>query len=247
MSKQTGLGAGFLVGGTELSGDIQAVTRIASPRSVLDLTDITQEAPERALALKDGAIDFAALFNPARAHPILAALPRTDTAIMYLHRRTVQGTMAACMVAKQVSYDGNRTQDGGYTFASSAVANAYGLEWGTLLSVGVQTITGAGGQTSLDLGAASSFGLQAYLMVSAFTGTSVTFSVQSSSDNGAGDAFSAVTGATFTAVTAAPAWERLQTARNASIERYLRVSASGTFSSCTYALAVVVNPYTVNF
>src|ERR1044071_9409114 len=127
MSKKTGLGAGFLVGGTDVSGDIQSATRIASPRSVLDLTDITQEAPERALAFKDGAIDWSSFFNPARAHPVLSALPRDDTGVMYLHRRTVQGTMAACMVAKQVTYDGNRNQDGSLLFASSAVANQYGL------------------------------------------------------------------------------------------------------------------------
>lgn len=249
MSKQSGLGAGFLIGGVDLSGDTGAVQRIACPRTVLDLTDITQSAPERALALKDGAIEWMSYFNPAagRAHLTLSALPRTDTAVMYLHRKATQDTPTACMVAKQITYDGNRTQDGGYSFNVSSVSNSYGLEWGDLLSVGVQTITGAGGQTAVDNGAATAFGLQAYLQVTAFTGTSVTFTVQSSSDNGVGDAFAAVTGASFTAVSAAPAWERIQTTRALAIERYLRVSAAGTFSSCTYALAVVVNPYTVNF
>lgn len=249
MAKSTGIGAGLLVGGVDLSGDTGAVQRIACPRTVLDLTDITQSAPERALALKDGGIDWMSWFNPAvgRSHLTLSALPRTDTQVMYLHQRLVQDTPTACMVAKQVTYDGNRTQDGGYSLSVASVSNAYGLEWGDLLSVGVQTITGAGGQTSVDNGAATAFGLQAYLQVTEFTGTSVTFSVQSSSDNGAGDAFADVTGAVFTAVSTEPAFERIQTARNQAVERYLRVSAAGTFSSCTYALAVVVNPYTVNF
>lgn len=249
MSKSHGLGAGLLVGGYNLSGDTGAVSRISCPRTTLDLTDITQEAPERALALKDGAIDWLSHFNDAagRAHPVLSALPRTDTQVMYLHRRTAQSTPAACMVAKQVTYDPNRTQDGGLSISVATVANSYGLEWGNLLSVGIQTVTSAGGQTSVDNGAATSFGLQAYLQVTAFTGTDVTFSVQSSSDNGAGDAFAAVTGGTFTQVTAAPAFERIQTARAESIERYLRVNVAGTFTSVTYALAVVVNPYTVNF
>jgi hypothetical protein len=98
----------------------------------------------------------------------------------------------------------------------------------------------------MDNGAATAFGLQAYLHVTAFTGTNATFAIQSSSDNGAGDAWAAVTGATFTANTGV-GWERIQTARDASIERYLRVAATGTFSSVTFAVVVVRNAVTVNF
>lgn len=256
MSKTHGMGAGLIVGGYNVSGDIGSLSRIASPRTVIDQTDITQEAFERALALKDGAIDFSAYLNdadgltpgdPLGAHAPLSALPRTDVISTYLHRRNVQGTMAAAMVAKQVSYDPNRTQDGALNFGVSLVSNAYGLEWGDVLSEGIQSFTAADESTSLDDGAASSFGLQAYLQVISFTGTDVTFAIQSSSDNGAGDAFSNVTGAVFTAVTAAPAAQRIQTARNASIERYLRVAATGTFSEVTFAVVYVRNPYEVNF
>jgi hypothetical protein len=248
MAKQHGLGAGLLVGGADISGDIGAVSRIASPRTVLDLTDITQEAFERALAYKDGAIEFQSWFNPAagRAHPTLSALPREDTAVTYLHRRATQNAMAASMVAKQITYDADRQQDGSLSFSTSSQANLYGLEWGNLLSEGVQTFTAADESASVDNGAATAFGLQAYLHVTAFTGTNVTFAIQSSSDNGAGDAWAAVTGATFTANTGV-GWERLQTARALSIERYLRVVATGTFSSVTFTVNVVRNAVTVNF
>src|SRR5687767_10092491 len=110
MSKTHGLGAGLLVGGYDISGDIGAVQRIASPRSVLPATDITQSAEARLLALKDGGIDFTAYFNPDtdRAHEVLSALPRTDQVSMYLHRSGVHGSMVAAMVAKQINYDPNR-------------------------------------------------------------------------------------------------------------------------------------------
>lgn len=249
MTKQSGLGAGLLVGGYDISGDIGNLNRIASPRSVLDVTDITQEAFERRLALKDGGIDFTAYFNPAtgRAHPVLSALPRTDAGVMYLHRRNTQGTVAACMVGKQINYDGNREQSGAYTLGVSTVANGYGLEWADLLTTGLETHEGADDGASVDDGAGTNFGLQAYLQVLDFDGTDVTVSVQHSSDNGAGDAFADITGAVFTQVTAAPAWERVQTARNASIERYLRVSTTGTFTSVTFAVAYVRNTHTVVF
>jgi hypothetical protein len=249
MTKTHGLGAGLLVGGYDISGDIGSLSRIASPRSVLDVTDITQEAFERRLALKDGGIDFSAYFNPAtdRAHPVLSALPRTDAGVMYLHRRNTQGVMTACMVGKQLNYDPNRQQDGSLLFGVSTVANGFGLEWADLLSDGLSTHTEADEDPSVDDGAGTAFGLQAYLQVIDFDGTDVTVAVQHSSDNGSTDAFADITGAVFTQVTAAPAWERVQTARDASIERYLRVATTGTFNSVTFAVAVVRNTHTVVF
>jgi hypothetical protein len=250
MSKQTGLGAGLLVGGVDLSGDTGAVQRIACPRTVLDLTDITQSAPERALALKDGGIDWMSWFNPARAHPALSALPRTDTQVMYLHRRLTQGTPAAVMTAKQVTYDGNRTQDGGYSLSVASVSNAYGLEWGhSLAEGGINTSTGAEDLVGFDdgAGAATDFGLQAYLQVTALTGTNVVVTIEDSDDDEDTDPYTAVTGAAFTSVTAVPAFERIQTSRTENVKEWLRLAVTGTFTSATFAVVVVRNPYAVTF
>jgi hypothetical protein len=249
MSKTHGMGAGLLVGGYNVSGDIGSLQRIASPRTVLDHTDITQSAFERKLALKDGGIDFNAFLttDAGRIHDALSDLPRTDQVATYLHRQSTQNTIVAAMVAKQINYDPNRTQDGDLIIGVSLVSNGFGLEWGNLLSEGIQTLSGASNSASVDHGAGTAFGLQAYLQVIAFTGTSVTFTIQGSSDNAVGDPFANITGAAFTAVSAAPAAERIQTARNAAIERYLRVAATGTFSSVVYALAVVRNTIEVNF
>jgi hypothetical protein len=248
MAKSTGLGAGLLVGGVDLSGDTGAVQRIACPRTVLDLTDITQSAPERRLALKDGGIDWMSWFNPARAHPALSALPRTDTQVMYLHRRLTQGTPAAVMTAKQVTYDGNRTQDGGYSLSVASVSNAYGLEWGhSLAEGGINTSTTAENLTGYtDVSAATDFGLQAYIQVTALTGTNVVVTIEDSDDDGI-DPYTAVTGAAFTSVTAVPAFERIQTSRTENVKEWLRLAVTGTFTSATFAVVVVRNPYTVNF
>lgn len=79
-------------------------------------------------------------------------------------------------------------------------------------------------------------GLSAYLQVFAFTGTSITVSLEESSDNADTDAYAAVTGGAFTAVDADPASERIQTAPDLVVERWVRVVSAGTFNPCTFAV-----------
>jgi len=52
-----------------------------------------------------------------------------------------------------------------------------------------------------------------------------------------------VSGMTFTAVTsaAAPTWQRLATANNATIRRYVRVVTTGTFTEALFAVAMCRN------
>jgi len=120
------------------------------------------------------------------------------------------------------------------------MASSYGLEVARLLTAVPTTQTGAGSVASVDFGAAGAFGAQFHLQVLAFTGTSATVKVQSSSDNGAGDAFSDVTGGTFTAATGRTT-QRLETARGQAVERYLRVTTTGTFSNLVFVVTAEVN------
>jgi len=77
------------------------------------------------------------------------------------------------------------------------------------------------------------YGAQAYLQCTAFTGSSVTVTVQESADNSSWSTLEA-----FTAVTAAPATQRLATASNATVSRYLRAITTGTFTVATFAVMV---------
>ena len=246
MAKQSGLGDNFYVGGYDLSGDINSVEG-GSPLETLDMTGIDKSAYERIGGLRDGKLDLVAFFNPAagRAHPVLDVLPDTDSVCTYA-RGTALGSPAACMVAKRVSYDGTRGDDGKFTFKVGAVANGYGLEWGRQLTAGKRADTTGTNGGSVDFGGSTAFGLQAYLQVFAFTGTSCTVKLQESSDDGAGDAWADVTGGSFGAQTAIGA-SRIQTARGLTVERYLRVVTSGTFSACTFSVVVVKNEAQVSF
>lgn len=240
MAKSSGLGARFFVAGVNLSGDVGSLSGISQPRGMKPVTGIDKLAFERIHLLKDGSVSYAAHWNPTGAHVTLSALPTADQPVMYCHRATL-GAPAASMVGKQINYDGTRAQDGGLDLAVQSLANGFGLEWGELLTAGVQQTTGAGALGGLDYGAAigtTAFGLQSYLHVMAFTGTSATVAIQDSNDNGGVDPYVNVTGAGFAAVSTAPGSQRLQTGRTQSVKRWLRINVTGTFTVFDFAVSV---------
>lgn len=248
MAKESGLGARLYVTGVDLSGDVPSV-QISAPRGTKDTTGINKEAFERILLLKDGAIGYAAHWNPTGAHVVLSALPTTDQPVTYVHRATI-GQPAANIVAKQLNYDGTRAADGGLDFAVQAQANGFGLEWGEMLTAGEDTIASAGALDGYDYGAAigtTAFGLQAYLHVFDIDSGSATVAIQHSDDDGSGDAYADVTGAVFNAASAGGTAQRLQTDRDESVKRWLRVNVSGAFTDLDLAVAVVKNRAEVLF
>lgn len=242
MTKQSGLGDNLWIDGYDLSGDTQSLSRIGGGPGVLEMTGIDKSAYERVGTLRDGVISLTSFWNvvTGAGHDVWSDLPRTDRVVTYA-RGTGIGSPAACLVGKQINYDPNRGADGSLLMPVEAMSNAYGLEWGEQATAGgKRTDTTATNGASLDLGAASSFGLQAYLHVFSFIGTSVTVKLQGSSDNGVGDAFADITGGAFAAATGRTS-QRIATASNLAIERYIRVVTTGTFSSATFAVVVVQN------
>lgn len=240
MSKETGLGANFYLDGYDLSGDTGSLEKISKAMTPIPQTGINKLAMERKAGQLMGGIDWTSFFNPTNAHPPLSLLPRTDRIATYFHRELL-GTPAASMVCKELDYAGTRATDGALTFKVSALSNAWWIDWGKSLTAGIRADTAATNGSSVDFSAAFNFGLQGYLQAFTFVGTSVTVKIQHSSDNGAGDPFADVAGGTFTVVSAAPTKERIATARDLAIKRYLRVVTTGTFSSFTFAVQATVN------
>lgn len=242
MPKQAGLGDNLYVGGFDLSGDVGAIGSIGGGNSPLEVTAIDKSAMERLGGKRDGALEFTAFFNPdvSQEHAVFSPLPTADQIVSYFRGQLLGGAVAS-LVGKQISYDPTRGEDGSLTFKVNAVANGFGLEWGTQLTAGKRTDGGATNGTGVDFGASSAFGLQAYLQVFAFAGTSVTVKLQESNDNGGGDPYADTTGGAFTAVTAAPASQRIATAGNQTVKRWLRVVTTGTFSNAVFAVMVARN------
>lgn len=242
MAKQSGLGDQLFVGGYDIGADVSAIGNLSTPRETLPATGITKSAMERLFGKRDGQVEFTTYFNPETLsdaeHTALKGLPTSDVHVMYL-RGTTLGNESIGLVGKQVNYDPKRDDDGSLTFGVSVLANAYGLDWCRQLTAGKRTDTAATNGTGVDFGTGSTaFGFQAYLQVFAFTGTSATVKIQESSDNGAGDAWADVTGGSFTTVTGRTA-ERIQSASaTLTVERYLRVVTTGTFSELVFAVGV---------
>lgn len=248
MTKQGGMGDRLFVAGYNISGDIGSLQRIGGGPAVLGFTDITQSAEARKGGTLQGAIEFNSYFDPATgmSHKRLSPLPTTDVIATY-GRGAALGSPAACVVAKQANYDGNRGQDGSFMLASSFLSSAaYPLEWGRQLTAGIRTDTAATNGSSVDFSAAGVDGLQAYLHVFAFTGTSVTVKLQESSNDGGGDAFADVVGGGFTAATGITS-QRIATAAGLAVERYLRVVTTGTFSDAQFAVTVIRNEIAITY
>lgn len=238
MTKQAGMGDRLFIAGYDYSGDIGSLGGIGGGPALQEVPGIDKSAQERIGLLRDGRIEFSSWFNPAlnMSHDRLSLLP-TDDVVMSYCRGVAIGSPAALMVAKQPNFDGSRGADGSFSFSVGALANGYGLEWGQQLTAGKRTDTTATNGTSLDTTASAAFGAQAYLHVFSFTGTSVTVKVQDSADN---SSFADVTGLTFTAATGITT-QRLATANDATVRRYLRVATTGTFTNAVFAVSLVKN------
>ena len=237
MAKQSGLGMRFLTGGYDISGDVNAIDSISSPVTLWDTTDITLSAHSRLATMKDGSMAFTVFMDTANAHPVLSALPTSDT-IMAALVQTTLGNPAACLNAKQVGYDPTRSAAGELTLKVSGEGNGYGLEWGVQHTAGLRTDTSATEGTHIDGGAQTTYGAQAYLQVTAFSGTDVTISVEHSSDDSSYSNLIA-----FTQVTAAPFAQRSSVSNTTTVKRYTKVKTvtSGGFTSVTFSVVWVRN------
>jgi hypothetical protein len=303
--KQGGLGARFLVGGYDISGDIQALDNVGGGPAPGDFTDITQSAHARQGLVRDGHLGATVFMDPANAHPVLSALPTADELMSFLPPPLAVGGVAACLNAKQIGYDPTRGADGSLMLKTEGQGNGFGLEWCQQLTAGLRTDTAATNGSGLDCGGGfatpavpattvaatntsplpatvvvtggtvtnvavngvtagtgdgtytvpsggtialtysaaptwtwtlqTAYGAQCYLQVTGFTGSSVTVAVQDSADNAT---WAGVTGLAFTAVTAAPATQRLATANTATLRRYVRAVTTGTFTSATFAVMI---------
>lgn len=239
MAKRSGLGQNLYVDGYNISGDALS-WELSMENELLETTGIDKSAYERIIGLRGGTANVTSWFNDAtgQQHEAFKTPVAANGKMITVATSTTLGDPAFAMVGQQGSFAGERGDDGSFTFeVEASVSNGYPIEWGVQGTAGVRSDTSATAGTGIDFGASSSFGLAAYLQVFSFTGTSCTVKLQESSDN-SGDTYADVTGGSFTAATGRTT-QRIQTATNLSVERYLRVVTTGTFSSCAFHVTIV--------
>lgn len=242
MGKQGGLGQRFYVGGFDISGDVSAMDSVGVPIATLDSTGIDKSAHERLLGLRDGNLAFTSIFNTSagQQHKVLDTLPRTDVGVMWAAGVTI-GSPAFCMIAKQVNYDGTRNAAGLLNFKTQTQANAFGADWGELLTAGKRVDTTATAGSPFDGAAATAFGFTAYLQVFAFTGTDVTVKLQDATTSGG--SYADITSGAFAQITAAPAVGRIAVGGTGAVREFVKATTvtTGGFTSATFAVVLVRN------
>lgn len=243
MAKITGLGMGFYVAGVDVSGDVGSFGNIAGGNAPLVMTGIDKSGFERQGGLRTGTIDYSAFFNTAGIHTVLRTLPTADQ-IATGRIGSAIGSPAFSMTAKQLDYNPKRGADGSLIFDVHSLSNAFGLQWGDLLTAGIRTDTTATNGPGYDTGVALALGYQMYVHLLAFTGTSVTIKLQESDDGGA-DPY-ADSGATTGALTTAPATSR-SAGTSGGTGEFIRIVTTGTFSNAQFVVMVATNLSNVVF
>jgi hypothetical protein len=175
-----------------------------------------------------------------REHDILSTLPRTDTIASYFRGTTLLNP-TFCVNGKQINYDGTRDNTGNLTAKVEVQGNAYGGEWGKQLTAGLRSDTTATtGAYADDNGAGSTFGAQAYLQLVELAGTSVDVKVRHCTTS-SGTYADLIDFGSLAAVGA------VRGTVSGTVNRYLEVVTSGTFTLATFAVAFVRNQAAVTF
>lgn len=163
-------------------------------------------------------------------------IPSGDLVAMYA-RGSAIGNASACMISKQTNYDPTRDNTGGLTLKVDLVSNAFGLEWGTLLTPGLRTDTAPTVGAFVDQGAASNFGAQAYLEIIDLVGTNVDVSITHCATSG-GSYTSLMDFGSQTGI----GGFRQSVSNVTTVNEFIKVVTTGTFSVATFVVAMIRNP-----
>lgn len=238
-TKTSGLGDNFYIAGFDLSGDLASLEEIGGGPAAGDVTAINKSAHERIGLTRDGGMQFTTFIDIAAGaeHVAFKTLPRTDVVASYFRGTTLLNPTASC-IGKQIGYDPNLDTKGNITAKVQVQANGFGLEWGKMITAGLRTDTAATVGAFLDdNGAGTAFGGQAYFQLVAFSGTSVTIDIQSATTSGGSYATTGLTSAALTAIGAS----RVAVANTTTINRFLKVVTTGTFSNAVFAVGFTRN------
>ena len=236
MAFQAGNSSGVLVAQYDVSAYLKQF-QVGRQIALLDTTTMGDTAKDFIPGLHEGKASLGGLFDGATTgyDAILsaafgAATPRVITVLP--SGGGTQGNRALVTKADEASYDVSSSVDG-LVEANVEFTPSAGV-WGGHVAHILQAETTATNTSSVDGAAATTSSWVANLHVTAFSGTSIAIKIQDSADN---SSWADLSGAAFASVTAATS-EQLVGAAGATVRRYTRVLWTGTFTSCTFLVAL---------
>jgi len=233
MAKQSGLGVRLYAAGYDLSGDANALNNMGYSQAMLDVTSLQDSAMSRIAGLSDGTLSVNGWFEATSDHAVWTSnsgkLPSAEQVVV-VGFGTALGDACIGMNAKQASYNVTRAPGAAIaTVAEYQSTAGQQLDFGVLLTTGPkQTDASATDSTSVDQGAGTSAGAVGYIEAMSIGSGSATVKIQSSTNNTVWSDL-----ITFTAVTAQTS-ERL--AVTGTVNRYVRVITSGTFTNLVFVV-----------
>jgi hypothetical protein len=231
MAKENGLNVRLYVEGYDLSGDANSLGSLGYTNSLYDITTLDVSGTKRLLGPVDGSIDVNGYFDNAsgRIHPVFTSnsgsLPTADQVVLVPLGSAV-GDPSIGLVAKEGNYDTERG-DSAITVTSTFHGNGYAPEFGEMLTAHDDTHSSAGSGTVVDSGASTSNGGSGYLQLLSLASGSCTVNLQESTSSG-GSYSNFMTFSTVAAA-AAPSAERVT--MEGTVQRYIKVTTTGTFSN----------------
>ncbi len=232
MAKINGLGVRIYANGYDLNTDVNALSGIGTNQALLDVTNLSVSATERMIGLRDSTLSVNGWFDNAAgySHDAFNSIAGDSEVIMTMG--TSRGDPACGMVADQSTYNVDRTQ--GTAIATTVefqTSDGKGLNWGVVLTDGPeQTDSSATNSASVDNAGSTSDGAIALISVESIGSGTATVKVQDSSDDAAWAdliSFTAVTARTSEAVSA-----------TGTVDRYLRVQTTGTFTDLVFVVQI---------
>jgi hypothetical protein len=203
----------------------------AATADTAEVTTFGSAAKSYIAGQKDATISLGGFFDGAAAavdEVLAAALAGSSVVTLAAAGAGAIGNRAQLGNVIETSYTVTAPVADAVTVSAEAQVSG-GLASGIILA-DLAARTATGNTTANDNTASTSNGLAAHLHCTAFSGTNITIKVQHSADNS-----SWVDLVTFTQLTAAGAQRSTTTG---TVNRYLRVNITGTFTSATFAVAV---------
>lgn len=237
MAKVSGLGVRLYAAGYDLSADVNVVDSIGYTQQLLDVTTLDLAAKARIAGLSDSALTVNGWFEKTGDHAAYTSntgkLPTADQ-IVFTQLGVELGDPFAGLTAAESAYVVTRASGGALaTTATYSGTAGQQAEWGVTMTASKTTNASAASGTGVDNAASSANGCVAYLEAMSLVSGTCVVKIQHSTDNATW-----VDLITFTSVTAANAPFAVRATASGTINRYLRVNTSGTFSTIVFVAGV---------